>query len=344
MDQIEDIKKNGIDTETAREILDLDEVHYFEKIMPLAKQLRHEAFGNEVSFCTITNAKSGACIEDCGFCAQSANYKQAPSPVYPLMSTEKILEKAKEAESIGGTEFSIVTSGRGMNKQRELDTIVDAITQIRQQTDLETCASLGLMQREDLQKLKDAGMIHYHHNIETARSYFPNVVTSHSWEEEVETVKLAKEMGFEVCCGGIMGMGENKDQRIEFIFQLKEIDPDSIPLNFLNPRPGTPMAHLHDLTPLDCLKLISVIRLAMPEKELFICGGKEVNLQHYQDKIYDAGASGAMIGNYLTTQGRSPQQELALAEKLGFKPVGPHRKVRSKEDKSKEDKFKVSYA
>ncbi len=326
---IAEIKKKGIDVKTARAILELDEDTYFEQVMPLAKQLRFEAFGNEVSFCTITNAKSGACIEDCGFCAQSANYKQAPSPVYPLLTAEKILEQAKEAESIGGTEFSIVTSGRGMNKQRELDTMVDAITQIRQQTDLETCASLGLMQREDLQRLKDAGMIHYHHNIETARSYFPKVVTSHTWEEEVQTVTLAKEMGFEVCCGGIMGMGENKDQRIEFIFQLKEIDPDSIPLNFLNPRPGTPMAELHDLTPLDCLKLISVMRLAMPQKELFICGGKEVNLQQYQDLIYDAGASGAMIGNYLTTQGRSPEQELALAKKLGFKPVGPHQRAKA---------------
>src|SRR5262249_12376403 len=204
-----------------------------QKILPLAKRLREDAFGNEISFCSIVNAKSGACVESCSFCAQSNSYKGAQAPVFPLMSSDKILEKAKEAERFGATEFSIVTSGRGMTKQKELDTMVDAIQKIREQTDVETCASLGLMSREDLLRLKAAGMINYHHNIETARSYFPNIVTSHTWEEEVETVRNAKDLGFQVCCGGIFGMGESVEQRVEFIYQLKEIDPDSIPINFL---------------------------------------------------------------------------------------------------------------
>ncbi len=318
--------QGGITPEQAKEILLMEELEFFQKIMPLAKELREKAFGNEVSFCSIVNAKSGACVENCSFCSQSNSYKGAAAPVYSLMSSEKIFEKAKEAESFGATEFSIVTSGRGMTKEKELDTMVDAITKIRQETQMETCASLGLMSREDLLRLKEAGMINLHHNIETARSYFPNIVTSHTWEEEVETVKTAKELGFQVCCGGIFGMGESLEQRIEFIFQLKEIDPDSIPINFLNPRPGTPLADKHDLTPLDCLKIIAVMRLAMPDKELFVCGGREVNMQEWQEKMFDAGASGTMLGNYLTTRGRNPESDLDLIRRLGLVPVSPHRK------------------
>ncbi len=304
----------------------MGETEFFEKILPLAKRLREWAFGNEVSFCSIVNAKSGACVEDCKFCSQSNSYQGAQPPLFPLLSSEKIVAKAKEAESMGATEFSIVTSGRGMSKEKELDTMVDAITKIRESTQMETCASLGLMSREDLLRLKEAGMINYHHNIETARSYFPNIVTSHSWEEEVETVQTAKQLGFQVCCGGIFGMGESAEQRIEFIFQLKEIDPDSIPINFLNPRPGTPLAEKHDLTPLDCLKIIAVLRLVMPKKELFVCGGREVNMKEFQNLMFDAGASGTMLGNYLTTPGRRAEQDLQLIRDLGLNPVSPHRK------------------
>ena len=326
------LTEKEITPDEAREIFAMDEAHFFEKIMPLAKRIRENAFANEISFCSIVNAKSGACVESCSFCAQSNTYKGAQAPVYPLMSAEKILEKAKEAESFGATEFSIVTSGRGMTKQKELDTMVDAIKKIREQTDVETCASLGLMSREDLLRLKEAGMINYHHNIETARSYFPNIVQSHSWEDEVATVKNAKELGFQVCCGGIFGMGESVEQRVEFIFQLKDIDPDSIPINFLNPRPGTPLADKHDLTPLDCLKIIAVLRLAMPRKELFVCGGREVNMGPWQDKMFDAGASGTMLGNYLTTEGRGPEQDLELIRSQGLVPVSPHRKAKPKQD------------
>lgn len=327
------LEAQGIDADQARQVLVMEEKVFFSEVIPLTKALREKAFGNEISFCSIVNAKSGACVEDCAFCAQSNSFKEAPSPVYPLMPAERILDKAKEAERFGGTEFSIVTSGRGMAKTKELDTLVDAVRRIREETQMETCASLGLMEREDLLRLKEAGMINYHHNIETARSYFPNIVTTHTWEDEVKTVKLAKELGFQVCCGGIMGMGESMDQRVEFVFQLKEIAPDSIPINFLNPRPGTPLADKHDLKPLDCLKIIAILRLAMPRTEIFVCGGREVNLQHYQDKIYDAGASGTMLGNYLTTKGRSPDDDLKQIRELGLVPVAPHRKARHAPEK-----------
>ena len=324
---VKDLYPHGGDEDLVRAVIYASEKEYFETILPLTNQLRDLAFGNEVSFCSIVNAKSGACVETCNFCSQSASFKGAQAPLYPLMKADDILAKAKEAESLGGTEFSIVTSGRAMTKKHELDTVVDAIVKIREQTDMETCASLGLMSREDLKRLKEAGMRHLHHNIETAKSFFPHVVSSHTWEQEVETIKTAKELGFETCCGGIMGMGENLEQRVEFILQLKEIDPHSIPINFLNPRPGTPFAGKNELTPLDSLKIISALRIAMPTKDLFVCGGREVNLKEYQDKMFEAGASGTMLGNYLTTQGRDAADDRALIESKGFKAVAPHRRA-----------------
>lgn len=327
----ETIARNGITEAEARSILGMDEQEFISQIMPLTKKIRETAFGNEISFCSIVNAKSGACVETCKFCAQSNSYKGTAAPLYPLMSSDKILDAAKEAESYGATEFSIVASGRGMSKAKELDTMVDAIAKIRENTDMETCASLGLMSEADLLRLKDAGMVNYHHNIETAKSYFPNIVTSHSWDEEVQTVKTAKALGFQVCCGGIFGMGESLAQRVEFIYQLKDIDPDSIPINFLNPRPGTPLADKHDLTPVDCLKIIAVLRLAMPKKEIFVCGGREINMGPLQERMFDAGASGTMLGNYLTTQGRSPEQDLELIRSQGLVPVSPHRKAKTLE-------------
>ncbi len=322
-----DLYPQGGDEALVRAVIYASEEEYFKMILPLTNQLREMAFGNEVSFCSIVNAKSGACVETCNFCSQSATFKGAQAPLYPLMKADEILAKAKEAQSLGGTEFSIVTSGRAMSKKHELDTVVDAIVKIREQTDMETCASLGLMKREDLLRLKEAGMRHLHHNIETAKSFFPNVVSSHTWEEEVETIKVAKELGFETCCGGILGMGENLDQRVEFVMQLKEIDPHSIPINFLNPRPGTPFAGKNELTPFDCLKIISALRIAMPTKDLFVCGGREVNLKEYQDNMFEAGASGTMLGNYLTTKGRDAADDRALIESKGFRAVAPHRRA-----------------
>ena len=320
-------QNNGITPKEALDILQCSGEDYFSKVMPTAKTLREAAFGNKISFCSITNAKSGACVEDCKFCAQSNSYKGTLAPVYGLKTVDEIMKDAVSADASGATEFSIVASGRGMTKKRELDTLVSALERIHRETDLESCASLGLMSTEDLKRLRSAGMVNYHHNIETARSYFPNIVTTHTFDEEVESLKHAKELGFQICCGGILGMGESPEQRVEFAFNLKEIDPDSIPLNFLNPRPGTPLAHLNDLTPFNCLKLISMIRLVLPRKELFVCGGRELNMKDQQEKMFDAGASGTMLGNYLTTKGRAPEDDLNMIRSLDLEVVSPHRRA-----------------
>lgn len=326
---LDELFQHGISQAEAKEIMACSEEDFFSKVLPVTKALREKAFGKQISFCSIVNAKSGNCSEACDFCSQSAHYKGAQAPEYPLYSAEKILQEALAAEANGATEFSIVTSGRGMARKEDLDTMVDALHKIRENTQVESCASLGLMKKEDLQRLRDAGMVNYHHNIETSRSYFPNIVHTHSFDDEIKSIQNAKELGFQVCCGGIVGMGESKDQRIEFAFNLKEIDPHSVPLNFLNPRPGTPLAHLNDLTPLDCLKMIAIMRLVLPQKELFVCGGREVNLKEYQDHMFDAGASGTMLGNYLTTSGRPVEDDRTMITRLGLEVVPPHSRTLS---------------
>ncbi len=319
-----EIYPRGISPDEALAVLRVSEAEFFEAVVPLTRRMREASFGNKISFCSIVNAKSGACPEVCSFCSQSAAYKEAEAPLYPLMTSDEIVSRAKQAETAGATEFSIVTSGRALTKARELDVLTEAISRISAETEVESCASLGLMDAAGLKRLRDAGMVNYHHNIETAPSFFPEIVKTHSFQDEVAAIRAAKAVGLKVCSGGILGMGESLEQRVEFVFTLKTLEVDSIPLNFLNPRPGTPLEGLHELTPLDCLKAIAITRLAMPTTEIFVCGGREVNLGPYLDRVYDAGASGTMIGNYLTTAGRDPSNELALIRRLGLEPVSPH--------------------
>ncbi len=309
-----------IDLTEARKLLDVEGTDFYE-LMARAGRVREHYKENIVKFCSITNAKSGKCPEDCGFCAQSSRYKNASSPKYSLQSADTIINAAKEAEKFGASEFSIVTSGRTMNSGPELDTVKEAISNINEKTNLYTCVSLGLLGKKELEELKKAGLSRVHHNLETSRSFFPNVVTTHSYDDEINTIKLAKEMGFYVCSGGIFGMGEDKDQRIELMKDLRELEVDSVPVNFLNPRPGTPMEGKNELSPKDCLKILAVLRLMMPEIDMFVCGGREVNLRDMQSWIFMAGANGVMLGNYLTTKGRDAEEDLQMIHDLGLVSV-----------------------
>lgn len=311
----------GINTEEAMEFLSLKDEHLLE-LMALANLARKKFKGDEVSLCSIINAKSGMCQEDCAFCSQSM-YHQTTAPVYPLVGKEQIIERARLAEKIKSREFSIVTSGYGPENEKELEEIAESVATLTKETTLEPCASLGILDRESMSRLKEAGLKNYHHNLETARSFFPNICTTHSYDEDVEAVRIAKELGFKVCCGGIFGMGESWEQRIEFAFTLKELDVDSIPLNFLNPIPGTKLEGKRELTPIECLSIITLFRLVMPKKDIFVCGGREVNLRDLQSMIFFAGANGMMIGGYLTTKGRQPEDDLRMIEDLGLKIKPP---------------------
>lgn len=311
----------GLTPEDAREFVSLKEQNLME-IMALANRAREKFKGNEVSLCSIINAKSGMCPEDCAFCSQSM-YHQTSAPVYSFVGVDKVLERAKAVTNIMAREFSIVTSGYAPEKEEELNEIREAVSKITKETPLESCASLGILDRDALIKLKEAGLKNYHHNLETARSFYPNICTTHSYDEDVKTVKEAKELGFKVCCGGIFGMGESWEHRIEFAFTLKELDVDSIPLNFLNPIAGTRLENVKQLSPLDCLAIISLFRLTMPEKDIFVCGGREVNLRDLQSLLFFAGANGMMIGGYLTTKGRQPEDDLRMIQDLGLKIKPP---------------------
>lgn len=309
----------GISAEEARNLL--DESSPLESLLARANATREAYKGNEIRFCGITNAKSGKCAESCAFCSQSAHF-DTEAPEYPLKDAETIIGEAEAAAAQGAGEFSIVVSGTRLDRESELRQVEDALRGIAERTEVMRCGSLGLMESQDLQRLKDAGLQAFHHNLETARSFHSEIVKTHTYDEEVDAIKAAKQVGLHVCCGGIFGMGESRDQRIEFLEDLRALDVDSIPINFLNPQEGTPLEGKWDLTPQDCLRVVAVARLMMPRQEIFVCGGREVQLQDEQHRMFEAGANGTMVGNYLTTPGRGAVRDLEMLAELGLEAVG----------------------
>ncbi len=282
-----------------------------------ASRVKEHFVGNSIHLCSIINAKSGRCPENCAFCAQSAHHRTA-APVYPLVDEEKIVACAKAAEEEGSSCYGIITSGTTISKGEELERICRALRRIRSETGITPSCSLGIIDQETARALKEAGAGTYHHHLETARSFFPQICSTHNYEEDVETVKVAKAAGMTVCCGGIFGLGESAGQRVEMAFTLKELDADSIPLNFLNPIEGTRLAGASNISPMECLVTIALYRLILPGKTITVCGGREHNLRDLQSWIFFAGASGTMIGNYLTTTGRPPEADWQMLKDLGL--------------------------
>ena len=283
-----------------------------------ANEVRIHFKGQEVESCALTNAKSGGCSEDCKFCSQSAHYK-TDSPHYGLISADKIVEQAKEAEAQGANEFCIVTSGWGQTSPEEFDTIVEAVRRISSETNLKADCSLGFMTPEQVQRLKEAGLYRNNHNLETCQSHFNKVVTTHTYQDRVDHLQMVEEYGIHPCSGGIFGMGETPRQRIELAFELKKIHADCVPINILNPRSGTPFGHLEPLPPYEIIKNIALFRLILPMSTIKIAGGREVNLRDFQAMAMASGANGLVLGNYLTTMGRSSEQDLQMLRDLGFK-------------------------
>ena len=308
----------GISHDEGCELVNLPEKYIFD-LLASAEKVRRFFKGDDINLCSIINARSGLCHEDCTFCSQSVHYA-TDVKAYPMVDSRDIVNTAKSAVQNGAREFSIVTSGTSVSKDRDMDILVDAIEKLKGEVAMERCASLGIMRRDTLQKLKQAGLQSYHHNLETAKSFFPHVCTTHDYEEDVNTVRTAKELGFYVCCGGVFGLGESMEQRVELSVTLRELDVDSIPINFLNPRLGTPLEKANNLTPMECLKIIALYRFILPTKDIVICGGRQVNLRDLQCLIFAAGANGMMIGNYLTTMGRPPEEDLKMVKDLGLKP------------------------
>ena len=282
------------------------------ELMHEANKLRQKYKGNKIKLCAIVNAKSGKCSEDCSFCAQSGHH-HTNTAAYPLLSSEEILQAAKGAEkNMGATCFSVVTSGKATNTKAELETIC-------QETKLNRCVSIGILTKPELLELKAKGLKRLHHNLETAKSFFDQVCTTHIYEERLNTIKAAKEIGLEVCSGGIFGLGESLEQRIELGLTLKEFKVESVPINILNPIPGTPAAkNYQPMKPLEVLRLIATYRLLMPKADLGVFGGREKALGPLQPLMFLAGANVTLVGDYLTTKGQQASQDLEMIKALGL--------------------------
>ncbi len=309
----------GVDREQALFVgeLDREELDY---LFEGADRIRDKFKGADVKICSIVNAKSGKCPEDCGFCAQSSGFK-TDSPEYGLMSVDEIVAAAKEAEAFGSNEFSIVASGTAVDDRKELDVLIEAIQKIKKETHLEVCASLGLMSLDNLKELKAAGLDRFHHNLETAASHFDQIVTTHNYRDEVAAVENAKQAGLHVCVGGIFGMGETYKQRVELAFDVRDLETQSFPINFLKPIEGTALEDMDYMDYYEALRTIALLRLVLPKMDLFVCGGREEILGEGQERLFAAGANGILGGNYLTTKGQDPQRDIEMIEKLGLRPV-----------------------
>jgi biotin synthase len=303
----------------AHYLIDLSDDETF-GFISAANEIRRHFKGNKVKLCSIVNAKAGRCSENCSYCAQSAHHK-TKIEIYPLMSAGEMHKKAKEAEAEGATCFGIVTSGKGIRSDKEIDEICKALSRIKD-IKVNRCASLGILSRDQLKRLKAAGLRKFHHNLETSMSYFKKVCTTHKFEDRVNTIKAAKEAGLSVCSGGIFGLGESLKQRVELAFQIKELDPDSIPINFLNPIKGTKAGKNPILEPFEALRIIAMFRFVMPDKDIVICGGREVTLRSLQPLMFPAGANMTLLGNYLTTAGNKPEDDLKMIADLGLKVSG----------------------
>jgi biotin synthase len=288
------------------------------EIMARAARLRQEAQGDEVEFCAIVNARSGLCSEDCAFCAQSSHY-QTKALVHPLLEVAEIVKRAKAAARAGAMRFGIVTSGRDCPKGALLDRLCRAAEILRKEKIILPCASLSILAPGQAEQLKAAGFARYHHNLESGPTHFPRICTTHGYEQRVETVLMARQAGLEVCVGGIFGLGESAWERAEFIESVAELDPQSIPLNFLNPIPGTKLGSLPMLSPREALAAIAVTRIMAPKAHLRTCGGRHQVLGSLAPLMYLAGASSTMIGNYLTTKGQEPTSDAKDIALLGLK-------------------------
>ncbi len=305
-----------IEFEEALELGELTERADIERLVEIAWQVRQDGFGDSTDMCSLVNAKSGGCAEDCGFCAQS-RFADAATPMHAMMEPDQILEHARAAEAGGAHRFCMVTQGQGLSK-RDFEKILEGARLVAEHTNLKRCASIGHMSVERAHKLKDAGIQRVHHNVETSRSYYDEVTTTVKYEGRVRTIEAVKDAGLETCVGGILNLGESRRQRVEMAFELAELDPTSVPINLLNPRTGTKFGDRELIDPWDAVKFIAIFRLILPAALFRLCGGRVENLGELQPLAVKAGLNGVMMGNFLTTLGSEPEEDRAMFEELGL--------------------------
>jgi len=281
-----------------------------------ANQIRQKFFGNEVKICSIVPARLGGCNQDCKFCAQSARYSTAFKETKTL-TDEQILDAAREAKQKGVPNFGIVYSGKTIS-EKELARLEKLIARIGNEIGINVCGGFGIIDYEQAARLKKAGLSRYNHNLETSRNHFQNIVTTHDYDTRIETVKAAKKAGLGLCTGGIFGIGETDADRIDMALELRELGVDMVPMNFLHPIPGTPLADMPTMQPKQILRLIALYRFILPTAGIKVAGGRVLNLRDMQSWIFYAGATSILSGNYLTTGGRAVEEDLRMIKDLGL--------------------------
>lgn len=272
---------------------------------------------NEVEFCSLVNARNGKCSQNCKYCAQSSHYR-TDIETYPLIDIEEVKKTALEAKNNKASRFAIVTSGKTPDEDRDFQLELDMIKEINKIEGLNSCASIGILNEEQAKLLAESGLKRFHHNINTAKSYYPEVCTTHTWQDRINTCKLVKKYGMELCCGVILGMGETVEQRIEMAMQLAEIQPDSIPINILMPIKQTPFeSYIDKIDEENILRTLAIFKIANPNSILRFCGGRMRLSEENQKKALNSCVEGIMIGNYLTTIGKAPEEDIKTISDMG---------------------------
>ena len=306
------LEKKSLDRTQARYLLQISPEQRYE-LFYWANQIRLARFGPEISLCAITSARTGRCGEDCRFCAQSARYPTAVQP--RTAAVGELITAAQAAVKLRANSFGVVSSGRSPTDD-EIERLAPVFSQIAAGNCLQCCAALGCLNLKQARRLYELGVRRYNHNLETSRRFFSQIVTTHSYDDRIATVRAAQQAGLEICCGGIIGLGESLEDRLDLALTLRELEVDSVPLNFLNPIAGTPLENQPPLAPLEALQTIAMFRFVLPDKQIKIAGGRENCLRDLQSWMFYAGASSTMIGNYLTTRGRRPEEDFQMFQDL----------------------------
>ena len=304
----------------ARWLFNLESAADIFDLLSWANRLREHFKGNKVHLCSIVNAKAGACSENCSFCAQSS-FHQTGSPRYGFVDPEPVIEAADEANRNGVTAVGLVAAWKGLNEGPMLDEVCDRIRELKESGKTRPDASLGIIKNQRVaNRLKEAGLECYGHNLESSKRFFPQHCTTHTYEDRVQTIGYLKKAGLKICSGGIIGMGETREDRCDLAFSLKELGANVVPINILNPIPGTPFEKNPPLAPMEILKTIACFRFILPRQEIMIAGGRTVNLRDLQSMVFAAGASALMVGNYLTTLNQPVEKDLQMLKDLGLDP------------------------
>ncbi len=302
--------------EEAVSLIDIEDSGLFETLRSAAHEITLAFNSNKAGLCSLINAKSNLCGEDCGFCAQSVRFETSVAR-YELLQPEIIIEAAKKAEKQGAQNFCLVTSGGALNED-EFERILDIVSKLKQETKLGIDGSLGFLTPQRVERLKKSGMRRFNSNLQTSREFYPEIVSTHSYDKRIETLEYLQEGELEMCSGGILGMGESAADRVKMAFELKRFRPECVPMNVLNPRPRTPLEHTPKIENFEILKTIAVYRFVLPKSNIKLAGGREISLGQEQDKALQGGANGLIVGGYLTTAANPVHEDLEMLRRNGY--------------------------